>query len=82
MVCPIMNHDGVCRRGKMSTEWIPKAIKQKNPKLTMDIMCSVPWVLDPDKLDEKLATRRFVITDIKMEDSIVFVQTKGQHGPK
>ena len=61
----------------MGTDWIPRAIKQKNPKLTIGLVCSVPWVLEPDKLDEKLATRRFEITDIQIDKFIAVVHTKG-----
>lgn len=45
-----------------STEWIPAAIAQKSPNLTLPLIYSVPIVLDPDPL--RLDTRQFMRTDL------------------
>jgi len=49
------------------TDWIPTALKQKHPKLTLGIVTSVPWVITPDKIDSDLQTRPMSIVDTNVK---------------
>ena len=51
---------------KMSHDWIPTAIQQKNGKLTLALVTTVPYVFTENNV--VLATRQFTPLDIKKEE--------------
>jgi len=47
-----------------SHNWIPSALN--NPRMTLGIACSVPYVIEQDAVDKELSTRVYTIVDNKI----------------
>jgi hypothetical protein len=48
-----------------STEWIPKALR--HPRMSLGLASSRLYVIDQDKLDQKLETRVMTLADGKIK---------------